>query len=553
MSRRNGVRPWTLLAILVCSFAILLPHSAFALPNAVYNVQDYGATGDGVTDDTLAIRAAASALQTAASASGVGGKLLFPPGKYVIMSAGLPGGNTLLTFNGLKGVNVISDGATLVINRLLTTSETGVIFGFYNSTNITVDGFTVTGPDLDLQSGVAHGLNFVILYRGNRNVSMPNNKVQGVLSGLNCYREAMEYPKSQNVVVGSLDASKSIYGITTGNGCDDLVVHALTTKDVTRSYVAHGVKNHTVNVTSFGAFTDDAALGAPLDNVKLSYTSPVEYAGPTAGSGHARVRMSFTQAVSAIRNVDIRLNVVYDANTAGGPAFRLLKYYDVPGQTIENLRISGYVKGEPNDWPTGDSNGPIIGTADTPNYWSSDDNFRNLELSNLRIENSKPVRFILNGLKGPFLIENVHSDNAIQLVQSPSGRPPVNGRYTVINSDFPNLAAYYPTENAEPLDPINAPGSFNIPLGWQGHLISSEWVGGTVTYTLPAATPGLEYSFIRANAAVLVRPQPGESIRGGATGFALHLDTLGDTVKVRCVVPGTWEILSSHGTMPFVP
>ncbi|MDP9192732.1 MAG: glycoside hydrolase family 55 protein [Acidobacteriota bacterium] len=542
------MRAVVLVLILAASFSV------FALPAAVYNVQTYGAVGDGVTDDTLAIRAAAAALQTAAIASGVGGKLLFPPGKYLVFSPGVsPGNNNLAVFTSLKGVNVISDGATIIIGRQLATNESGLIFGFYYCNNITVDGFTVSGPSLNIGAGVPHGLNFVMLYQGNINVSMPNNKVQGVMAGMNCGRELTSQPKSQNVVIGTMDAFDSIYGLTTGYGCDDLVVHALYTKDVGRSYVAYGVKNHTVNVTSLGSFSEDVALGAPLENIKLSYTSPAEYTTGTSGSGHARIRMSFTEVASAIRNVDIRLNVVYDTNTAGGPPFRLLKYYNVSGQILENLKISGYVKGKPNNWPLGDPNGPIIGTVDSPNYWSGDDHFRNIELSNLRIENSKPVRFILNGLKGPFLIENVTSDNSVQLVQSPVGRPPDNGLYTVSNSSFPNLATYYPTEGAEPLEPINGAATLNVPVGWQGHMVSSEWVGTTVTYTLPSATKGLEYSFIRANGQVLVRPQAGQSIRGGAAGHALFLDTLGDGVKLRCVMTGIWDIISSNGSMPFVP
>ena len=540
--------------IFVLLVIVLSSLSAVALPAAVYNVQTYGAVGDGVTDDTLAIRAAAAALQAAATTDGVGGKLLFPPGKYLVFSPGVsPGNNNLAVFTSLKGINVISDGATIIIGRQLTTNESGLIFGFFFCTNVTVDGFTVTGPSLNIAAGVPHGLNFVMLYQGNQNVSMSNNRVQGVMAGMNCGRESLSQPKSNNIEIGSLDAYDAIYGLTTGNGCDDLVVHSLTTKDVGRSYVAYGVKNHTVNITSLGSFSEDAALGAPLENLRLSYTSPAEYLTGTSGSGHARVRMSFADTPAAIRNVDIRLNVVYDANTAGGPAFRLLKYNNVSGMILENLKISGYVKGKPNSYPLGDTNGPIIGTVDSPNFWSNDDNFRNIELSNLRIENSKPVKFILNGLKGPFLIENVNSDNSVQIVQSPTLRPPDNGLYTIVNSDFPNLATYYATENADALEPINGAATLNVPVGWTGHMVSSEWVGTTVTYTLPSATKGLEYSFIRANGQVLVRPQAGQSIRGGAPGFALHLDTLGDGVKLRCVMTGVWDIISSNGSMPFVP
>lgn len=50
--------------------------SAYLLNNRVFNVRDYGAVGDGVADDTIAVKAAISALPAA------GGRVRFPPGKY---------------------------------------------------------------------------------------------------------------------------------------------------------------------------------------------------------------------------------------------------------------------------------------------------------------------------------------------------------------------------------------------------------------------------------------------------------------------------------------
>ena len=116
-------------------------------------------------------------------------------------------------------------------------------------------------------------------------------------------------------------------------------------------------------------------------------------------------------------------------------------------------------------------------------------------MADLRMENTKLAKWILPGLKGPFLIQNVVSDRSIVLIEDYTGQTdnvPMNGRYTVINSMFPNLASYYAHDaGAQPLDPINAAGSINVPLGWQGHVLSNENAGVYVTYTLPAAVPGL--------------------------------------------------------------
>ena len=60
-------------------------------PNNAVNVLDYGAVGDGVTDDTAAIRQAFASISNGMS-------LLFPPGSYRVTSD-----ITLTGFKGIKG------------------------------------------------------------------------------------------------------------------------------------------------------------------------------------------------------------------------------------------------------------------------------------------------------------------------------------------------------------------------------------------------------------------------------------------------------------------
>jgi hypothetical protein len=61
--------------------------SAYLLNNAIYNVKDYGATGDGVADDTAEIQAAIDAASdgvVSGTTSGDGGVVYLPPGTYKI-------------------------------------------------------------------------------------------------------------------------------------------------------------------------------------------------------------------------------------------------------------------------------------------------------------------------------------------------------------------------------------------------------------------------------------------------------------------------------------
>lgn len=75
------------------------------------------------------------------------------------------------------------------------------------------------------------------------------------------------------------------------------------------------------------------------------------------------------------------------------------------------------------------------------------------------------------------------------------------------------------------------------------------------TVNLPAATIGLEYRFTEvAGFAIHAKPQSTDTIVGAsAAGKYLSLDVLGSSAYLRCIVDGTWAILSSHGTTSYEP
>jgi polygalacturonase len=75
------------------------------------NVKDYGAVGDGVTDDSAAIKAAESALTS-------GERLYFPEGDYRFAQQN-PAGNAAILLNGLSDVTVeFAPGARLLMDNL---------------------------------------------------------------------------------------------------------------------------------------------------------------------------------------------------------------------------------------------------------------------------------------------------------------------------------------------------------------------------------------------------------------------------------------------------
>lgn len=103
------------------------------------SVKDFGAVGDGVTDDTAAITAAAAALQN-------GETLYFPEGTYLVsyLGAGYTSvyGNRIMDFNGKSDISIIGSGATIKIVNHNITTKGGLMFMWFKSCKrVTISGF----------------------------------------------------------------------------------------------------------------------------------------------------------------------------------------------------------------------------------------------------------------------------------------------------------------------------------------------------------------------------------------------------------------------------
>jgi len=178
------------------------------IKGSTFNVQDYGAVGDGTTNDTAAIQAAAAAIQAAG-----GGTLYFPAGTYSVFANTT--GN-LCSFTGLNGIACIGYGATIAVpsSKAITASE-GTFFLFNSCINILVDGFATNGPVLDVSSATVKGYEFVRCVNGCKNISMPNNKVKNSLAGFVTSKDAGDANtmRSQNIWIGVLDVENCWYGV----------------------------------------------------------------------------------------------------------------------------------------------------------------------------------------------------------------------------------------------------------------------------------------------------------------------------------------------------
>ena len=118
----------------------------------IYNVKDYGAKGDGSTDDTAAIQAAIAAADTAA------GTVWFPNGNYkhtgLVVGSGNTSGNGRQSHVSLAGENIIQtvlsyDGSTSGTAVKFQTNKYGAIRNLTIKNAVakgTTTGLSTTGP-----------------------------------------------------------------------------------------------------------------------------------------------------------------------------------------------------------------------------------------------------------------------------------------------------------------------------------------------------------------------------------------------------------------------
>lgn len=165
-----------------------------------FRVRDYGATGNGTTDDTLAIQAAVAALSTVG-----GGALWFDPGLTYKVWTSSP--TTLFSMTSLEGVLVFGNGAT--IDTAQTNATIVDVFKLNGCHNVTIRDLTFQGSNTTLTAST--GERFVDYHNDCRNITVENCKVYNCRSGLeaassptgtrtkgvrvaNCYFEGVYYP-----------------------------------------------------------------------------------------------------------------------------------------------------------------------------------------------------------------------------------------------------------------------------------------------------------------------------------------------------------------------
>ena len=142
MNKHNALRAFATAALLVILLlcAVMAVSAGETDPSRILNVRDYGAVGDGVTDDTAAINAAAADLRD-------GETLYIPAGTYLIR---IYGDKDIITVANKKNICIVMEDSTVLQldtiqdNELPQGNRHHVLFMF-QCENVTVTGGAIYG------------------------------------------------------------------------------------------------------------------------------------------------------------------------------------------------------------------------------------------------------------------------------------------------------------------------------------------------------------------------------------------------------------------------
>ena len=531
------------------------------LRNIAITPEQFGAVGDGVTDDTPAIILAGNRLQTLGR-----GTLRGTPGKnYLIYKNGVGYAQAPILLSGGGPFNIDFSACTITLDPAK--SWTGVTAAFVDAT--AVNGLKaqfgyVTGPALNLASGIYHGLGLITLRGDCVGIDIPYIRANQIGVPLN-----MLEPTSvgtTNIKVGIIDATSCFYSAVGQNSGSNFVADNIICTSGYRGFFFYGIKHLKANIRTLNSLAPrDVYLQAntagfeTVEDIEINYTNLNSNAG-VAAYGVQLLHGNSDVVVTTFRDIRINLHVKYAAANQMGPAFVYGKDKangDLDtvdrGHTLRGLKVSGFIDGTP-------SAGTPVMIGEPGNTWGTGENVYDITCRDLKVINNTqdtPIVLSVLGLaqKGPWTLDNVWSPRAIDVFGSAGAsisthadaRLFLNAVVCTNMDKIVNAAQGLRTitQNSSPVTvlPIH-----------REHIIDNVGSGGTVVYNLPISTVGMEYGFARAeNQTMQINPDGTEVIRGGGAGKYLSLDALGTSVTLRCYIAGTWEIIRTNGTTSFEP
>lgn len=278
---------------------------------APINVADYGAVGDGVTNDTAAFVAAFAALQALG-----GGQITGGQGKNYAIAA--PIGSTLITLTSCNNINIDFSMCKITDTTTYTGTQSSTLFNFVTCSKIDLSANVVSQQSVTLSPTTLNlrGLKVVRLTQGGSLLNVDLNLVGG-LEGINAfklYTDPASYEFSG--ITGKIKSYGVYYpyvGTFSGNNVD-LILEG---ENSNRSFFIYGVNHNKFRLytkNAQGTALIKAFNGYGCQNVDVDWTDVDSTDNQSAAP---RLSIEWGDSTAATHS-DIRINVNWK-NPAASP------------------------------------------------------------------------------------------------------------------------------------------------------------------------------------------------------------------------------------------
>lgn len=323
--------------------------SQSAISYPYFRAKDYGASGNGSADDTLAIQAAVAAMVTAG-----GGVLWFEPGKTYRVWTTTP--STLFNFASVNGVIIFGNGAT--IQTAQTNASYVDVFKLNGCNGVHIRDLRFIGSNTTLTAST--GERFVDYHNDCRNISVENCRVYNCRSGL----EAAGTPtgtRTKGVRVSNCYFEKVYYPLQPYR-TDNLYAQFVSVNAGRSYFPTSPCANHDVWIDSQqgGPFSDclikvyagstSSVADNTISDINLNYRTAGRYSGSgDVDAGNAMVDLEIEQADAStaaghLRNINVNITADCSSGDQFADIFTMRKF--AFGSTLDTTTTRGHtIKG----------------------------------------------------------------------------------------------------------------------------------------------------------------------------------------------------------------
>lgn len=282
--------------------AAVAPHRVQAQTRSTINVKSVGAAGDGKLSDLEHVRAAIAM----AAERRDGATVFFPPGEYFL---GTADDAYLLSLTKMRNIRFVGEQATLSCRSVRGQSSMLVLAGCHN---VTVEGLAFRDYGLNREINWLGAAAIRLTNEGAtgcEKIEIKNCTFESVLSAVVC-RTFDTAARSRHLVLQNLSVTRSYYGFSFQDSCDDVVGRRLRCDNVKRSYFPFGVSNHDIELETINnttGFTDVLIKCYHKDTSGLKVK--VKCRGKRSGDAIVALDQQHEKGQGLIRNISLDLDV----------------------------------------------------------------------------------------------------------------------------------------------------------------------------------------------------------------------------------------------------